>query len=58
MTEAELMEKKETKGKEFCYTHLFTNAKYSLVRYLRHKLQKGFINRDTPPAENELKVRT
>lgn len=55
LTPAEAKEKKEKESKKTSRTE--SDQKLMMpVRYYRHKLQKGFLSRDTVPADDEIKV--
>ena len=57
LTPAEAKEKKEKESESWAFffpSHPLTR----LVRYYRHKLQKGFLSRDDVPGDEEVNVRT
>lgn len=55
MTPAQLKDKKERESSFQPPKSSHPRLTYA-VRYYRHKLQKGFVKRDEPPSDDELKV--
>jgi len=55
LTAKEIREVKEKKGK-ISLRNVAVHANASIVLYYRHKLQRGFLARDTTPKEDEMKV--
>jgi len=55
LTPKEMREMKEKKGKTILRIQA-VRADSRIVLYYRHKLQRGFLVRDTTPKETEMKV--
>ena len=54
---AEAKEKKEKESEFGVINRLYKLKLIFIVRYYRHKLQKGFLSRDDVPGDEEITVR-
>jgi len=54
LTDAERLQKRDKAGKSRHFQVTIISSDEKAVLYLRHRLQKGFLTRDTPPKEEEM----